>query len=73
MINGTSHGTYRIYVTCTNCGHSEEIELPKGMEASLATCSNCGCSTTRRTSKPSLYEHGMYKPTSSLTKPKESI
>ena len=43
--------SYKIYTNCTNCGHRQESNVPKGttvkdfIASQISKCSNCGCTT----------------------------
>lgn len=48
--------TYELPTTCTNCGESERMKIPKGMHVFDCKCSNCGCYTIRKDIDPVDYK-----------------
>lgn len=55
--------TYQVKATCTNCGHEQTLDFPKGVETSIQEryeCDYCGCETLKagsRVQKP-FSKHG---------------
>lgn len=39
---------YHVYVECSNCGLSDEIDVIKGRTVDSADCLNCRCQTLTR-------------------------
>ena len=36
------HGTYTAHLRCGNCGHRNDVTLPRGESVSDTPCENCG-------------------------------
>ena len=34
---------YEMEATCKNCGHADIVQIPRGQNTGLHTCSYCGC------------------------------
>jgi ribosomal protein S27AE len=49
MANDKKAETYTIHMGCTNCGHSGDVDIPRGTEADKQFCPHCGCRTMVRT------------------------
>lgn len=43
-------GRYVVTVECSNCGHRETEEYPKGTPVGTYPCGNCGCKALTRIS-----------------------
>ena len=39
---------YALHTVCNNCGHQEEICIPKGHTVGDVICPNCRCARLRR-------------------------
>lgn len=56
--------TYKESVTCSNCGHEETIEIPKGVTVdgylSLHECAHCGCNTMGKDFSKPKWQHEHY-------------
>jgi len=48
--------TYQVKMTCSNCGNSECIDIPKGISisdfGSMTNCTQCGCKEMKKSPTP---------------------
>jgi len=54
MIQEINDKFYTVSVSCSNCGDSRSISVPKGEKVSAQACVNCGCNTISKTFTPTL-------------------